>query len=93
MDTTTDLKNQFHNKSDKMLDKANYTADKVKKAGENFLETPIGERFSDGLSDIRSRSVAAYDTSVEAFRKNPMIWLGAALGIGVIAGFALRRRS
>ncbi|MES2801681.1 MAG: hypothetical protein V4654_04265 [Bdellovibrionota bacterium] len=104
METTSDIKNQFNSKAEKFGEKASYAAEKIsdkathavdraRRAGEEFLETPISERMSDAFSDLRSRSVDAYDTSISAVRRNPAAWLGAAVGVGVIAGLLFGRRS
>lgn len=103
METTSDIKNQFNSKADKYSDKASHAAEKIsdkashavdraRRAGEEFLETPIAERMSEALSGLRTRSVEAYDTSVSAVRRNPAAWLGAAVGVGVIAGLLFGRR-
>ena len=91
--TTTDIKNQFNSKAEKIGEKANHAVDRARRAGEEFLETPLAERMSDTLSTIRTRSVDAYDYSVESVRRNPAAWLGAALGVGVIAGLFFGRSS
>lgn len=97
METTSDIKNQFNSKAEKIGERvgerASHAVDRAKRAGEEFLETPLAERMSDTLSNIRSRSVDAYDTSVAAVRRNPAAWLGAALGVGVIAGLFFGRSS
>lgn len=93
METTSDIKNQLNSKAEKIGDKASHAVDRARRAGEEFLETPFAERMSDTFSTIKSRSVDAYDTSVQAVRRNPAAWLGAALGVGVIAGLLFGRRS
>lgn len=94
MDTTSsDFKSQFNTKADKVADKASHAVDRARRAGEEFLESPIAERVQDRLSQIKSRSVDAYDNSVAAVRRNPAAWLGAALGAGIIAGLLFGRRS
>lgn len=103
METTSDIKNQFNSKAEKfgekathaaekISDKATHAVDRARRAGEEFLETPIAERMSEAFSGLRSRSVEAYDTSISAVRRNPAAWLGAAVGVGVIAGLLFGRR-
>ena len=74
-------------------DKATHAVDRARRAGEEFLETPISERMTEAWDGIRTRSVDAYDTSVASVRRNPAAWLGAALGVGVIAGLFFGRRN
>ncbi|AZZ37506.1 hypothetical protein CIK05_12115 [Bdellovibrio sp. qaytius] len=105
METTSDIKNQFNSKAEKFGEKASHAAEKIgdkathavdraRRAGEEFLETPISERMTDAFSGLRTRSADAYDTSIASVRRNPAAWLGAAVGVGVLAGlFFGRRRS
>lgn len=72
---------------------AEHMVDRARRAGEELLETPIAERMTEAWDGIRTRSVDAYDTSVASVRRNPAAWLGAALGVGVIAGLFFGRRS
>ncbi len=92
METTSDIKNQFNSKAEKIGEMASHAVDRAKRAGEEFLETPLSERMSDTFSNIRSRSIDAYDTSVAAVRRNPAAWLGGAVGVGVILGLLFGRR-
>lgn len=73
-------------------DKATHAVDRARRAGEEFLETPMAERMSEAFAGLRSRSVEAYDSSISAVRRNPAAWLGAAVGVGVIAGLLFGRR-
>lgn len=93
METTSDIKNQFNSKAEKIGERASHAVDRARRAGEEFLETPLSERMSDTFSNIRERSVEAYDSSVAAVRRNPAAWLGAALGVGVICGLFFGRSS
>lgn len=93
METTSDIKNQLNSKAEKIGEKANHAVDRARRAGEEFLDTPFAERMSDALSSVRTRSMDAYDTSISAVRRNPAAWVGAALGVGVIAGLLFGRSS
>lgn len=103
METTSDMKNSYNAKADKLgnkafsaaetiSDKATHAVDRARRAGEEFLETPIAERMTDAWQGLRTRSVEAYDTSVASVRRNPAAWLGAAVGVGIIAGLLFGRR-
>lgn len=93
METTSDIKNQFNSKAEKIGERASHAVDRARRAGEEFLETPLSERMADTFSSLRTRSIDAYDTSVAAVRRNPTAWLGAALGVGVICGLFFGRSS
>lgn len=93
METTSDIKNQFNSKAEKIGERASHAVDRARRAGEEFLETPISERMADTFSSLKTRSIDAYDTSVAAVRRNPTAWLGAALGVGVIFGLFFGRSS
>lgn len=93
METTSDIKNQYNSKAEKIGERASHAVDRARRAGEEFLETPLSERMADTFSSLRSRSIDAYDTSVAAVRRNPTAWLGAALGVGVICGLFFGRSS
>lgn len=87
---TTEFKNQFNAKANQVADKASHVVDRVKRAGESLLDSPVAEQFSDKMADFRDRSVEAYDSSIELVRRNPVASIATALGIGVIAGLAWR---
>lgn len=96
MDTmTNNVKHQFNSKAEKFGEKAgekaNQAVDRARRAGEEFLETPLVEQLSDTLSSMKTRSVSAYDSTVDSFRRHPALWLGSAIGAGLIAGFFFRR--
>lgn len=93
METTSEFKNQLNSKSEKIGERASHAVDRARRAGEEFLETPISERMADTIAGLRTRSVEAYDSSVAAVRRNPTAWLGAALGVGVIFGLFFGRSS
>lgn len=94
MDTTSsDIKNQFNAKAERVADKASHAVDRARRAGEEFLETPVAERIQEGFKNIRTKSMDAYDSSVATIRRNPVAWLGAALGCGIVAGLLFGRRS
>ncbi len=93
METTSDIKNQFNSKAEKIGERASHAVDRARRAGEEFLETPLSERMADTFSSLKTRSIDAYDTSVAAVRRNPTAWLGAALGVGVICGLFFGRSS
>jgi ElaB/YqjD/DUF883 family membrane-anchored ribosome-binding protein len=89
---TSDIKQQFNSSANRVAEKANTAVDRARRAGEEFLDTPLAERVQEGISALRTRSMDAYDTSVAAVRRNPAAWLGAALGVGIIAGLIFGRR-
>ena len=71
METTSDIKNQFNSKAEKIGERASHAVDRARRAGEEFLETPLSERMADTFSSLKTRSIDAYDTSVAAVRRNP----------------------
>ena len=108
METTSDIKNTLNSKAEKFGNKvgdaaerysskashaADHAVDRARRAGEEFMESPIAERMTETWGDIRTRSIDAYDTSVASVRRNPTAWLGGALAVGVIAGLFFGRRS
>jgi ElaB/YqjD/DUF883 family membrane-anchored ribosome-binding protein len=49
---------------------------------------PITETFN----QLRTKTVEAYDSSIQVVRRNPVKSLAVAIGLGVAAGYFLKRR-
>ena len=79
-----DLKNQLNgqlsNKTAAMTNQAKKAKDAV-----------TGE-FADQFENVKQYTSEAYETSVEQVKKYPLASLGAALAIGLVAGWAFGRR-
>jgi ElaB/YqjD/DUF883 family membrane-anchored ribosome-binding protein len=52
------------------------------------IEKPLEETYN----QIKTKTVDAYDSSIQMVRQNPVKSLAVALGIGVAAGYLLRHR-
>jgi ElaB/YqjD/DUF883 family membrane-anchored ribosome-binding protein len=52
------------------------------------IEKPIEETYN----KIKTKTVEAYDSSIHVVRQNPVKSLAIALGVGVAAGYLLKRR-
>lgn len=52
------------------------------------IEKPIEETYN----KIKAKTVDVYDSSIEVVRENPVKSLAVALGVGLAAGYLLRRR-
>ena len=49
---------------------------------------PMAETFK----QIKSKTVEAYDSSIQVVRENPVKSLAVALGVGLATGYLLKRR-
>jgi ElaB/YqjD/DUF883 family membrane-anchored ribosome-binding protein len=52
------------------------------------IEKPIEETYN----KIKTKTVEAYDSSIHVVQQNPVKSLAIALGVGVAAGYLLKRR-
>lgn len=52
------------------------------------IEKPLEEAYD----KIKSESIHAYDSSIKIVRQNPVKSLAMALGVGLAAGYLLKRR-
>jgi ElaB/YqjD/DUF883 family membrane-anchored ribosome-binding protein len=52
------------------------------------IEKPLEETYN----KIKTRTVEAYDSSIQVVRQNPVKSLAIALGVGLAAGYLLKRR-
>lgn len=75
MEIPSEVRKQFNSKAEKFVDKTSHAID----------------RAQESMNEIKNRSVEVYDSSVQAVRRNPAAWMGAALGIGVITGLIIGR--
>lgn len=81
--TTSDFKTQVKQKSPLAVDQAgrhNATLSEV--------HFPMEETFR----QIKNKTVEAYDSSIQVVRQNPVKSLAIAMGLGVAAGYLLKRR-
>jgi ElaB/YqjD/DUF883 family membrane-anchored ribosome-binding protein len=65
--------------------------DEAMKASRTFydsIEKPLEETYN----QIKTKTIDAYDSSIQVVRQNPVKSLAVALGIGVAAGYLLRHR-
>lgn len=82
--TTNDFKTQVKQKSPLAVDQA------ASKHGTSSSEIhfPMEETFK----QIKTKTAEAYDSSIQVVRKNPVKSLAIALGLGVAAGYLLKRK-
>ena len=80
---TNEFKPQMKPKSPLAVDQA---AKHSQSAHESSF--PMSETFN----QIKTKTVEAYDSSIQVVRQNPVKSLAVALGLGVAAGYLLRRR-
>ena len=93
METTmNEYKKQLNNLNSKASLVAHSAVEKAKNAGEELLDSSAAQELADRLQDYRKRGVEIYDASVDRVRENPMTALAIALGVGFVAGLAMRRR-
>jgi ElaB/YqjD/DUF883 family membrane-anchored ribosome-binding protein len=48
--------------------------------------------MEDSFKQIKSKTIEAYDSSLQTVRQNPIKSLAVALGLGVAAGYLLKRK-
>lgn len=75
-----------------MNKQATHAVDSIKNAGENFVDSSLGHQIADTAKEYKERTVEFYDSTLERVRANPFPAIAIALGLGVVAGFALRGR-
>jgi ElaB/YqjD/DUF883 family membrane-anchored ribosome-binding protein len=82
--TATDFKNQVKQKIPLAVDQTGKVTHSTHESG----IFPIAETFK----EIRAKTAEAYDSSIQVVRKNPVKSLAVALGLGLAAGYLLKRR-
>jgi len=76
---------------DQAMPKIPLAVDHAVKEGRNMfssMEKPLEETYD----KIKTRTVEAYDSSIQYVRQNPVRSLAVALGVGLATGYILKRR-
>ena len=80
---TNDFKSQVKQKSPLAVDQAS-----SRHSSSSEVHFPMEETFK----QIKNKTAEAYDSSIQVVRQNPVKSLAIALGLGVAAGYLLKRR-
>lgn len=82
--STNDFKSQVKQKTPLAVDQASSRHG----SSSSEMHFPMEETFK----QIKEKTTEAYDSSIQVVRQNPVKSLAIALGLGVAAGYLLKRR-
>lgn len=82
--STNDFKTQVKQKSPLAVDQAGSRHS----SSSSEVHFPMEETFK----QIKAKTAEAYDSSIQIVRQNPVKSLAIAVGLGVAAGYLLKRR-
>lgn len=77
---------------DQMAAKSSAAVESMKKSVSKMVNPSLTDKIANKATEYKEDTIEVYDTSINLIRKNPLLSIGIATGVGFVIGWLSKRR-